>query len=292
MSCRCSQPAWSSLRGLRAGRVRPVAAALAAVGLMASVGCSGQQADKTVKRWFARKNPQQQMLVALEDEDADARRKAIEAIARSSWVRSDQAVKALAAIARTDPEPTVRCAAIRALGRCYDTRPVEPLWMILNYADYPDQVRPPPVQVRWDAVEVLAECARLGLIPLDKQQAVCETLIAHALDDESRDVRIAAVRALAAFQNRRALQALISALHDSDFGVVFEAERSLIALTGRTFRYDADAWQAWLNETADPFERAGQVPESLRGPKRNWLQRAGDAVRRAILRWQGQAKEP
>ncbi len=254
-------------------------------------GCSGEQVNKVVKRIFTKKNPQQEMLVALEDEDADARRKAINHIARSRWVRTDQAVMALAAIARTDFEPQVRCAAIRALRKCYDDRPVEPLWMTLNHSQFPNEVRPPPPEVRWDAVEVLGEFCRLGLVPLDKQDAVCDTFISHGLDDQDRDVRIAAARGLAYFQSRKVLEALISMLRHRDFGIVFEAERSLVELTGQTFEHDPDAWQAWLKETSDPFEHAGEVPESLRVPKRNWLQKTGHAVRKAVIFWQGEAKE-
>lgn len=273
------------------------ASAVAAVGCLLCValvaGCGQKQLDKTVKSWFNRKPPGQQMFVALQEEDPDLRRQAVLVIAKSDSSAQQWAIKALDTIARTDPNSQVRCAAIRGLGRSGLPEAVQPLLMILNWSDYPDEVLyPPDHDVRWDAVAVLSSLCGWGLVPDQQLPQVRQTLLRLLRGDDSRNVRLEAARGLACFgRDRHVLDALIAALNDPDFAVVYQAEQSLMSLTGMTLDHDSAAWLAWRDKQEDPFARAGQVPESLQPQQRAWWTKSLAAVRRVVILWQGERKE-
>ena len=71
--------------------------------------------------------------------------------------------------------------------------------------------------------------------------------------DTESEIRGRAAEALGNYQNRRAVQALISALDDDDFGVIYQAEQSLRKLTGEDFPDDSGRWNEWLVGTKNPF---------------------------------------
>lgn len=262
------------------------------IGLVLALGCTDQQIDRAVKSIFYRRPPGQELFRALQQDDADRRREAVCALARSPAVAQRWAVQAFGTIARTDPDPQVRCAAIQALGRSGDPLAVEPLLMILNSRQHDGAVAYPPTdEVRWDATAVLCQLCGWGLVPDQHRQQAKQTLMRLLSQDPNRHVRLEAARGLRYFQeDPKVLQSLIEALKDRDFGVCYEAEASLGSLTGRRFNYDAQAWQGWLERTDDPFSAAGQAPASAQSQRLSWWKRSVQAVRDVILAWQGQAK--
>jgi HEAT repeat protein len=266
---------------------------LAALLVFGSGGCTDVQLDAGVKSLFNRRSPGQELFVALQEDDADRRREAVRAIARSDVVAQQWAVKAFDTIARTDPDPQVRCAAIRALGRTGDPGAVEPLLMILNWQEHPDRVPyPPDGEVRWDATAVLANLAGWALAAEQDQPGARSTFARLLKEDENRNVRLEAARGLGCLDaDRSTLDVLVGGLSDRDFGVVYECEQSLIKLTGMTFEYDPQAWTDWLSSTSDPFALAGQTPTTLMPERQTWWQRGVQGVRRTIIAWQGERKE-
>jgi hypothetical protein len=101
-------------------------------------------------------------------------------------------------------------------------------------------------------------------------------------EDHSRDNRQVAARILGYCLERSVLETLIAALDQRDFGVVYEAERSLMRLTGRTFHHDSVQWQEWLAQTENPFAEAGKLDHELdRGPK-GWWERSVDSLGHSI----------
>jgi len=266
---------------------------LVPVFVLGQAGCTDAQLDAGVKSLFNRRSPGQELFVALQEDDPDRRRQAVRAIAKGDVVAQQWAVKAFETIARTDPDPQVRCAAIRALGRSGDAGAVGPLLMILNWREHPSRVPyPPDEEVRWDATAVLANLAGWGLMADQDQPQVRGTFTRLLQEDEDRNVRLEAARGLGCLgADRTTLDVLVAALSDRDFGVVYESEQSLIKLTGMTFDYDPQAWTDWLGKTPDPFALAGHTPTALMPERLSWWQRGVQGVRRTIIAWQGERKE-
>jgi hypothetical protein len=212
------------------------------------------------------------MLVALASDDADLRRHAVAKVAAGSKVDTDWAFEGLEAIARTDKVSNVRCVSIRGLARIADERPVSAVTRILDYTSTSRDIRAPDDQVRWECLLLLERAGERGYLSEDQRIEVRDACIAHLDQRFTSDVRRTAVRALRFQADRKVLTALIGALTDPDFGVVYEAEHALAALTGVTHDYDPDAWRTWLSETDDPFALAGSLPDGVDPPNRNWWQ--------------------
>lgn len=236
-------------------------------GLLVASGCSGQTIDSTIKTVFEpAKTPQQQMLVAVSAEDPDQRREAVIKIAKSKQHDADWAIRGYIAIALFETDSQARCVAIRALARTRDPRAAETLIKILNYTEYPPQdVRPPEAVCRVDATLGLGDLVGAGAIT-DPERSTAQTIFAERLEmDRDRNVRLNAARGLCHYQNREAVDALVAALKDEDFGVVNQCEQSLTVLTGQTFACSQTAWETWIDQNqANLFAAAGQIPESKR----------------------------
>ena len=66
------------------------------------------------------------------------------------------------------------------------------------------------------------------------------------LSDTNIDVRLAATRALSNFTGSQTVQALASALNDSDPAIQVRATESLAAVTGESIGRDVSAWQDYV----------------------------------------------
>ncbi|RMF80508.1 MAG: hypothetical protein D6744_08165 [Planctomycetota bacterium] len=250
-------------------RARPYARLLIVGGALLAAGCSEASIDAAVQKVFKpRLTPQQYMLIAVSDSDPDMRREAVANVADSKEYDAEWAIKGFVAIALLESDTQSRCVAIRALAQTDDRRAVETALKILNHEDYPPQeVRPPDELCRWDAMTALGDLVQRGVVPEESRLVARDTMIMHLLEDDSRHVRTAAARGLALFRDRDALDALIAGLADREFPVVHQCELSLVALTGETFDCDPYRWKQWLEQhEADPFARAGYIPESRRAP--------------------------
>ncbi len=141
-----------------------------------------------------------------------------------------------------DPDPGVRSAAVRALGRHGDPEHVG--LMIDALTDKSKIVR--------------VEAAR-ALQRVHSPDAVMPLIRAINRDNESEaDVRAAAADALGQYRQNIVVQALISALRDSRLVVNNRVQHSLLVLTGQNFGLDRRAWIDWYNSTEDVF--AGAQP--------------------------------
>ena len=166
----------------------------------------------------------------------DQQREAIFKLADRKFGRQDPYRKHYGQLAESDADFTVRAAAIRALNRARDHQDV-----------------PVYIKAMDDANELVRLEAAKALANIPDERAV-PVLIKH-LDRvaESRDVRIAAADALRNFHSGDAAQALIRVLQDRDFGVSWQARRSLNLLTGQDYRYNQSAWLAYVTSTTKPF---------------------------------------
>jgi len=263
-------------------------------------GCGKSQADidsavnTKIQEWMTRRTPQQRAMEAIQSDDPDDRRKLLSDVLKSNQARSEWAVKVFATIAKTDPDPQVRCMAIKGLRRSADDRVVEPLLMILNHKDHP-KVAPPTPEVRWDATEVLSFMSDFGGVPVEHRDEVRRTLLRLVTEDSDRNVRICAAHGLGNYPSLDVLSVLIQVLEDRDFAVRYEAAKSLRKLTGQDYEYDADAWRAWLaaHRTLPTTSPEGQEPEVMgdRAAPKNLWERTKEGTRNLFLMWQGERKE-
>ena len=242
------------------------------------LGCSGKKYEIR----FRKRSPQAVTIDALKNDNPDIRYKSLKELAKSNSYKDDWAVMSIEVIARTDPSPSVRALAVHTLGRVADKEVVKVLKEALN---------DPNGRVRAEAAWALAQIdfENIGMNKKERE-SVSQALSASLASDESVDVRINSAMALEHFKDRKVLYALIAALKDKDFAVQFQAEKSLVLLTGKTFYGNADKWVAWFEDTKNPFENSGHIPPELVKPKRSSWQRTKGYFYRLYLDWQGPAK--
>ena len=174
-------------------------------------------------------------------ESADLRREGVLELMGQRLGRSDRAVQLFALLAEGDPDPTVRSAAVQALGESGNATAVVPLTRILaNEAE---------AQVRIDAA------VSLGKV---RGPEAVRPLLSRLRKDRVSEVQAASARALGEYRYPGVVQALVVAMLNDDFSIVFEAQQSLEKLTDMSFQTNRD-WQSWLDENGDPFAvvRAG-----------------------------------
>ena len=280
---RCWAPQGSGA-GLRARRVRqghhgrqrrrPHCAVAAAGLLLALVSCTPGERNPyaTMQRALAPKTP------------ADERRTAVVQVSRSSQHDADWARAGYRAIALLDSDTQTRCAALRALS---ETNDPNALTVALNVLDpngpSADRVRPADGPVRADATLLISSrCAR-HVPPETQLPRVRAVLTGLVLQDPERNVRIPAAQGLGRLPGDAATVAtLIRGLRDSDFGVVYECESSLVRLTGVTHNCEPTAWEAWQTANADKlFEHAGQTPAGRQPRFRNGVEKSWFDLQRA-----------
>ena len=216
------------------------------------------------------------LIEALQSESPDERRRAVERVADSKYGGSDASVQTMSLIVRTDTSQVVRRVAARGLGQSRHASAFEPLLQILDTPNHTQDVREPDAALRracLDAVDLLVQAG----VPHDGESQLVRLVAQTMLTDVDRSVRIAAAQLLRRFQNPDALDALIEVLRVPEFAVAYEAERSLIALTGHTHNRHYDAWRRWREEADDPFANAGRTPPELagNGRDRRWWQLFG-----------------
>lgn len=233
-------------------------------------GCS-----QAGKRMFSLHSAQENYRLALPEDlsasHADERRSAVARIAESGYVTSEEAFHVLDAVARTDPQPQIRCIAIRAFARYKDSRPVPTLLIILQADRNSDKALLADADVRWEAVTAVVDLQRRGFLAEEHKSSAREVLIRLLESDGSRNVRLRAAEGLGGIHDRLVFPPLIRCLRAKDFALADRAEHALIALTGVTHHYDADAWEKWLAETPDPFAHAGAKVEGLTPKKPGFL---------------------
>jgi len=172
----------------------------------------------------------------LFDQNPDIRRDAIYALSDYRFGRQEPYTKYYAHMAGDDADPTVRAAALRALNRSRAAQFID---------TYVAGLSDSSPWVRLEAAKALAN------IPSDKAVPGLTKLLAD--ENQTRDIRVACADALRAYHQSDVAQALIRVVGDRDFGVAWQARRSLNLMTGKDYRYDATAWLEYLTRTEKPF---------------------------------------
>jgi len=171
----------------------------------------------------------------MESTNADERRAGINYLVRFDYAKRTPYTTRYKQIAQSDAEPTVRAIAIRALNRARDRSATSVFVSALN--DKSDLVR-------LESAKALANVPDRGAIePLQK-------IVLNPNDN--KDVRIAAADALRHYHEPNGIRSLVSVLNGKDFGVAWQARKSLRTLTGKDMRYDESRWLALLSGQPKP----------------------------------------
>ncbi len=209
--------------------------------------------------------------VALDSKSPDERRKAINRLAQSRYVADPTTLKALALIARSDTSQSVRSAALIAMGGANEPIVAEAALDVLRPERRMEAAAPPDADVRMAAARNLVRLAEADGIPDELDELVCDTAIVLTRSDPSRNVRVAGAQLLGYFPDKKAAYTLADALDQRDFAVCYEAEHSLMRLTGQSFGHDADKWRRFVASTDDPFAQRGALDDELKPREKGWL---------------------
>jgi HEAT repeat protein len=155
--------------------------------------------------------------------DPDIRRRALNNLSASSFGGEGPYVR-LYRLLIDDPDPTVRAAAVKALGLHGEVKDV-PL-VCIRLADQADMVR-------WEASKALQK--------IHNPHAI-KPLINGMNKDSDADVRMACADALGQYATPEVYGALVSALDDERYGVALAASKSLQTITGQELGDQASAW--------------------------------------------------
>ena len=178
-------------------------------------------------------SPEDSVAAAFDRADADNRRAALTQLAASE-VGGEPALVRMYRLLITDPDPTVRAAAISALGRHGEPADASKVAARLDPAGETE-----PLIVRWESAKSL----RVLAADEASRRMVVDRLVRSVQDDPDADVRLASAQALGRYRQPRVFDALVIALNDVDFGVVEAARRSLSLLTGTNAGYDPRDWK-------------------------------------------------
>ena len=223
---------------------------------------------------------------ALDDSDVEVRRAALEALVH---LDAREAMDAIAKRA-SDPEPLVRSDALDAMSALSPDRRAE---YIAASEDADPRVRARAVVALYKAGDVqgaksvadallesrdaAARVAGLEAIA-DSRAGVPAKLIAGFLRDESLNIRLAAIQALGALQDRQAFDVLIEQLDDEA-----ERVRRAAAAALQTSGVELDSLIRVLNSGTERAQQAALI--ALQGPARSTPKGHGGAAHKALVDW-------
>lgn len=183
--------------------------------------------------------PSRAARMTLDTNSADNRRRGIFKLVTYSFAHKPPYTTRYEQMAKDDPDPTVRAAALRACNWSRD-RQATPLF-IAALADTKE-------------IDLVRLEAAKGLCNLPDSAAVPTLLSVAAATDTSRDIRIASVDALKYYRSLEVGRALGNLLVDRDYAVGWQARRSLVYMTHKDFDMDQGAWLGYIAGSEKPLE--------------------------------------
>jgi len=246
---------------------------LAGMSLACKDNSGGWSLQNAFQKLLSRPSPTEMARMAFDPNDPDRRREGITLLSQQDWGVKEPYLEGYAKILKSDPDPQVRCAAARALGKAGDPRYVPDLAAALSDGT---------ASVRWDAAVALDEAlgARRGDA---RSEQVVGALQKHALQDASVDVRGCCARALRHCRQKEVLKTLIQCLYDEAFAVRYQAHSALVEHVGRDLGYEPEQWApaiegavpppqaTWTRPWWDWFGVTKGEPSAARtGPQRPW----------------------
>jgi HEAT repeats len=178
---------------------------------------------------FAGDTPIVEVRMMENPNSADQRRRGIYKLMQRDFAQEEPYTRRYRQIAQSDPDPTVRAAAIRASNASRDKAAVPVFIAALN--DKSDMVR-------------LQAAKALSNIP--DRSAADPLMRVLGNQAEQRDVRIAASEALRNYRNLDVARVLAGTVGGRDFSIAWQSRWSLIIMTGRDLGYDEHKWREFL----------------------------------------------
>ncbi len=198
--------------------------------------CAGCQQFQQISDLISGDTPGRYARLMEDSTDGDRRRIGVNGLVERDFARKPPYTTRYQQIAEHDPDPLVRATAVRALNRARD-RSSTPLFVKILSDDNE--------WVRLEAVKALINMPDASAVsPLQKMLN---------RSGEERDVRIAAAEALKHYRTPEVARTLVTQLGERDFGIAWQAHRSLKRLTGRDLHYDESAWLNYLNGSDKPL---------------------------------------
>lgn len=226
--------------------MRRCAICLAFTLLAVTGGCEtiGQDLNYMVKTILP-PSPGEAARMMQDQYDPDRRREGTVWISNAPFGGVDIYVENYRVIIELESDPTVKAAAIRALGR-HGTPDDAP--MIGRHLGDENEY------VRWEAAKALQRLHNPAVAPALRD--------ALRNEDERSETRVAAAIALAQYPRDSVFQSLLGALDARELSVNAAAEQSLNTLTGESFDMDRIAWTRWYMEQS-PGRRFANQQEYL-----------------------------
>jgi len=166
----------------------------------------------------------------MEDPDfPDERREGITKLVSRDFAKRPPYTTRYAQIAQLDQDYTVRAAAIRALNRSRDA-----------------SATPTFIRALGDKSDLVRLEAAKALSNIPDPAAIKELLRVLQNPAENKDVRIAAADALRHYHDTTVARTLAGTLGAREFGIAWQARRSLRTITHEDFHYDETAWLQYL----------------------------------------------
>ena len=169
-------------------------------------------------------------------QSADERRQGIYNLVKRDFARREPYTRRYRQIAQSDPDATVRAAAIRALNASRDREAI-PLF-ITALTDKSELVR-------------LQAAKALSNIPDPTAAEPLSRVLGNQA--EMRDVRIAASEALRHYRDIGVARVLAGTMSGRDFSLAWQSRWTLKILTGGDFGYSEREWLQFLTGPAKPL---------------------------------------
>ena len=244
--------------------------AIGTVGLFAMTGCAGKIRDHKPTMLLTSGDVDHYITVAGNDPSADERRGAIHRLGESKHLTDARVIQTLIDVANQDESEPVRSAAMLVLDQSQTPESCDTALSIVQ-ADVDRKLPADNASVRSMALKTIRNCIETDRTPAE-QLAPSVNLAGQIVEnDRSRHVRLEAVRMLGCFPTRQSLDILILALKQRDFGICYEAEKSLHRLTGESYDCNAEDWQHFVSGVADPFANAPADAGAQKSEKRSWF---------------------
>ena len=215
--------------------------ALLFVCTIALVGSGCAQVEKTVE--FGRQivdaltaRPRKAAIKTTDQYFPDERRDGINELVDRTYGQKPPYTEQYANLAKNDPDFLVRATAVRALNRARHRESSAVFVAALN-----------------DESEVVRLEGAKALVNMPDDKAIPGLIKLVTNPNENRDVRIASAEALKHYRNADAARALIGQLAGREFGLAWQAHKSLVRITGKDLRYDEAAWLTYMTNPDQPF---------------------------------------
>lgn len=210
----------------------------AAVGLAAALsGCDTISEDfSDFMQGMSPPSPFEAAVWAADFNDPGRQRRGVVLLSNATFGGERPYLELYTTLTEESPDPLVRAAAIRALGR----------WGGPNEAQViAGQLGSEYVPVRLESAIALQRIHEPAIVDRIWRRLVDET--------ENESVRVELAIALGQYPTDSAFQALCLALDDRSLALNLAAADSLRVMTGRDFGIDAPDWLSWYGSTRTPF---------------------------------------